>query len=95
MLHLVDELPTPDDSPSVSASGPEGVCPPGLVLCSRTPLTWEFEKALFDVSVLPVMVTPLVDPVVRLQIAPSSYPEPPLPVLPDDDQDPVAQISPG
>ena len=44
--------------------------------------------------ILPVMATPLVDPVVGLPEAPSSYPAPPLPVLSNDDQYPIARISP-
>ena len=91
---LEDEWPTPDDSPSVSASGPEGVSLLGVRPALPDAINLELEKALLDVSVLPVMVTPLVDPVVRSQEAPSSYPEPPLPGMPDDDQDPAAQISP-
>ena len=90
---LEDELPTPDDSPSMSASDPESVCLPGV--CSAPPdiLDLELEKALPDVSILPVMVTPIVDPVVGLPGAPSSYQTPPLPILPNDDQDPIPQIS--
>ena len=45
----------------------------------------ELEKALLSVSVLPVMVTPIVDPVEVFPVVPSSYPEPPLLVLPNDD----------
>ena len=91
---LEDELPTPDDSPSGSASGPEGVCLPGVRPALPDAFDLELGKALLDVSILPVMVTPLVDPVVGLPEAPSSYPAPPLPGLPDDDQDPIARISP-
>ena len=42
------------------------------------------------------MVTPIVDPPVGLRGGggPSSYPEPPLPVLPNDDPDPISRISP-
>ena len=54
----------------------------------------ELEKALLSVSVLPVMVTPIVDPVVVSPVAPSLYQEPPLPVLPDDDPGATSRISP-
>ena len=37
---MEDELPTPDDSPSGSASGPEGFVFWGFILRFRTPLTW-------------------------------------------------------
>ena len=85
---LEDELPTPDDSPSVSASDPERVCLPGVRPAPPDIIDLELEKALLDVSILPVMVTPIVDPVVGLPGAPFAYPAPPLPVLPNDDQDP-------
>ena len=87
---LEDELPTPDDSPSGSASGPEGVCLPGVRPALPDAFDLELEKALLDVPILPVMVTPLVDPVVGLPEAPSSYPAPPRPELPDDNPDPIA-----
>ena len=61
---LEDELSTRDDSPSTDAPGPERVCllkvrpaPPDII-------DFELEKALFQLSILPVMVTPIVDPVV-------------------------------
>ena len=47
----------------------------------------DLEKALLSASILPVMVTPIVDPVVGFPVALSSYPEPPLPVMPNDDPD--------
>ena len=60
-----------------------GVCPAHPAV-----LDLELEKVFLDVSILPVMVTPIVDPVVGLPEAPSSYPAPPLPVLPNDNPDP-------
>ena len=45
-------------------------------------------------SVLPVMVTHIVDPEVVYLVAPSSYQEPPFPVLPDDDPGAASRISP-
>ena len=57
-------------------------------------LDFELQKALLDVSIRPVMVTPIVGPVVGLPDAPCSYPAPCLPVLQNDDQDPMPQISP-
>ena len=90
---LEDELPTPEDSMLVSS--PEGIRRLGI---RPTPLDMadlELEKALLSVSVLPVMVTPIVDPVVVFPVVPSSYPEPPLPVLPnDDDPGVMSRISP-
>ena len=66
----------------MSASGPEGVCLPGVRPAPPDILDLELEKVLLDVSILPVMVTPIVNPVVGIPGAPSSYPAPPLPVLP-------------
>ena len=67
---LEDELPTPDDSPSGGASGPEGVCFPGVRPAPPDAFDLKLEKALLDVSILPVMVTPFVDPVVGVPEAP-------------------------
>ena len=60
---LEDELPTPDDSPSMVDSDPERVCLPGVRPAPLDILDLELEKALLDVSILPVMVTSIVDPV--------------------------------
>ena len=62
--NLKDELPTSDDSPSMSVSDPVGICLPGVRPVLPDILDLELQKALLDVSVLPVMVTPIVDPVV-------------------------------
>ena len=45
-------------------------------------------------SVLPVVVTPLVEPVEAFPVAPSMHPEPPVPVLPDDDPGATSRVSP-
>ena len=73
----------------LGASSPEGVRLPGARLADP-----ELEKALLSVSVLPVMVTPLVEPVKAFPVAPSTYPEPPVPVQPDDDQGAMSRVSP-
>ena len=91
---LEDELPTPEDFPFVSDSSPEGVRLPGVRPVPPDVIDLELEKALLSVSILPVMVTPIVDHVVGFPGAPSSYPEPPLPVMPNDDPDPMSRISP-
>ena len=54
----------------------------------------ELAKALLDVSVLPMMITPIVDPVVDSVVSPAAYPEPPLPVILVDVPVPVAASSP-
>ena len=78
---LEDELPTPADSPvsvavrSAVAAVPE-VCP---VLKGGFDL--ELAKALLDVSVMPMMVTLIVDPVVDSMVSPAVYQVPPLPVV--------------
>ena len=69
----------------MSASGPEEICPPGVRPALPDVLDLELQKALLDVSVLPVVVTPLVDPVVT---------RPPLPVPQSNDQDPIPWVSP-
>ena len=57
-------LPTPEDSMFPSDSSPEGVRLPGVSPTPPDIADLELEKALLSVSVLPVMVTPIVDPVV-------------------------------
>ena len=94
---LEDELPTPEDSMLVSIysdSSPEGVRIPGVRPAPLDIADLELEKALLSVSILPVIVTPIVDPVVVFLVAPCSYPEPPLPVMPDDDPGAMSRISP-
>ena len=86
---LVDELPTPEDFMLFSDSSPEGVCFPGVRVAIAD---LELEKTLLSMSVLPVIVTPIVDPEVVSPVAPSSYEEPPLPVLPDDDPGATSRI---
>ena len=54
----------------------------------------ELAKALLDVSVIPLMITPVVDPVVDSVGSPAAYPEPPLPVVLVDIPMPVAASSP-
>ena len=54
----------------------------------------ELEKALLSVCVLPVMVTPLMEPVEAFPVAPSTYPEPPVPVQLDADPGATSRVSP-
>ena len=54
----------------------------------------ELQRALLDVSVPPVMVTPIVDPVVGRPDTPCSYPAPPLPVRKNIDHYPTPTKSP-
>ena len=85
---LQDELPTPEDSMLLSYSSPEGVRLPRV---RPAPADLALKKALISVSVLPVMVTPLVE---AFPVAPSTYPEPLVPVLPDDDPGATSRVSP-
>ena len=55
---LEDELSTPDDSPSTGVIWPEEVFLPDV-------LDFELEKALLQLSILSMMVSPIVDPVVE------------------------------
>ena len=61
--HLEDELPTPDGSPSTDA-----VKPGEVVLLDVGPaprdVNLEVARALLKVAVLPLMVTPIIDPAV-------------------------------
>ena len=91
---LEDELPMPEDSPLVGNSSPEEARPLGVRPAIRDIVDLEFEKALLCVSVLPKMVTPLEEPVEGFPMAPSSYPEPPVPVLSYVDPDASSRSSP-
>ena len=91
---LEDELPTPDDSMLLNDYSPEGARLPGV---HPTPLDLaylELERALLSVSILPAMVTPLEEPVEVFPVAPSTYPEPPVPVQPDVDPGVASRVSP-
>ena len=72
----------------------KGVCLPGVRPAPPDLTDLELEKALLSVSVLPVMVTPLVAPVEGFPVAPSTYPEPPVPVQPDADPGATSRVSP-
>ena len=86
---LEDELPTPDDSPSMDVVQPGEVALPEVCPVPWGGIDLELAKALLDVSVLPMMVTPIVEHVVESVGSPALYPEPPFPVLPVDEQVPV------
>ena len=91
---LEDELPTHEDSLLLCDSSPDGVRLPGVRPTPPDLADLELEKALLSVSVLPVMVTPLVDPVEVFPVAPSTYLEPPVPVQPDTDPGATSRVSP-
>ena len=91
---LEDELPTPEDSMLLNGSSPEGVRLPRVRPATPDLADLELEKALLSMSVLPVMVTPLEEPVEVFPVAPSTYPEPPVPVQPDADPGAMSRISP-
>ena len=52
----------------------------------------ELVKALLGVLVVPMMITPIVDPVVYSVVSPAAYPEPPLPVVLVDKPVPVLRV---
>ena len=78
---LEDELPTPDGSPSTDAVKPGEV----VIL--------EVGPAPREVAVLPLMVTPIMDPVAEPSVTPALYPVPPIPVMAVSDQVPVLVVS--
>ena len=77
---LKDELPTPEVSMLIGDSSPEGVRLPGISVTPPDDSDSELEDELLNVSALPAIVSPLVEPVEALPVAPSAYPEPPVPV---------------
>ena len=86
---LEAELPTPEGSMLIGDSSPEGVRLTPLDLADL-----ELEEELLSVSVLPAIVTPLVEPVEAFPVAPSAYPEPPVPVQPDTAPCATSRFSP-
>ena len=56
--------------------------------------TFQIKYLSIYLSILPVMVTPLEEPVEVFLVAPSTYPEPPVPVLPYDVPDAPSKVSP-
>ena len=78
----------------LSGSSPEGVRLPRVRPAPPDLADLELEKVLLSVSVLPVMVTPLAEPVEVFPVAPSTYPEPPVPFQPDADPDAMSRVSP-
>ena len=91
---MIHELPTPDDSPDSVA-----VCSAGAAVLEDCPaprggFDLELVKALLDVSVVPMIITQIVNPVVDSMMSPAAYPEPPLPVVLVDVPVPVAESSP-
>ena len=89
-----DELPTPDDSPGSVAVCSAGATVPDVCPVPRGGFYIELAKALLDVSVVPMMITPIVDTVVDSMVSPATYPEPPFPVVLVDIPVPVAESSP-
>ena len=88
---LEDELSTPDGSPSTDVVKPGEVVLPEICPALWGGIAFDLVKALLEVSVLPPMVTPIVDPVVESLGTPALYPEPPLPELSVDEQVPVLE----
>ena len=91
---LEDELPIPEVSPLFHDSSPQGVRLPEVGPVPRNIMDVELEKALLSMSILPVMVMPLKEPVEVFPVALSTYPEPPVPVLPYDDPGVPSRVSP-
>ena len=91
---LEDELPTPEDSPLLHDSKPTGVRLSGVRPVPRDLVDIELEKVLLSGSILPAMVMPLEEPVEVFPVAPSTYPEPPVPVLLYDDPGAPSRVSP-
>ena len=78
----------------IGDSSPDGVRLPEVSLAPLDLADLELEEELLSVSVLPVIVTPLVEPVEAFPVAPSAYPEPPVPVQPDATPCAMSRVSP-
>ena len=89
---LDDELPTLDGSPSTDAVKPGEVVIPKVGPVPRE-VDLELARALLEVGILPLMVTPIIDPVVESSVTPALYPVYPIPVMSASDQVPVLVAS--
>ena len=78
----------------LSVVGSAGAVEPEVRPTPRGGFDIELAKALLDVLVVPMMITPIVDPVVDSMVSPAEYMEPPLPVVLVDIPVPVAESSP-
>ena len=85
-MDLEDELPTPDGSPSTDAVKPGEVVITEVGPAPRGGVDLELAQALLEVAVLPMMVTPIMDPVVESSVTPALYLVPPILVLSVNDQ---------
>ena len=74
-----------------------GVAPLGEVVlpeiypAPRGGVDLELAQTLLEVAVLPMIVTPIMDPVVESSVTPALYPVPPIPVLSVNEQVPVLE----
>ena len=75
----------------MDAVKPGEVVLPEVCPAPRGGIDLELAKALLEVSILPMMVTPILDPVVESSGTPALYPEPPIHVLSVDEQVPVLE----
>ena len=91
--NLEDELPTPDGSPSTDAVKPGEVVLREVCPAPQGGVDLELAHALLEVAMLPMMVTPIMDPVVESSVTPALYPVPPIPVLYANDPVPVLVAS--
>ena len=92
-MDLEDELPTSDGSPSTDAVKPGEIVIPEVGPAAWGGVVLELAQALLEVAVLPMTVTPIMDPVVESSVTPALYPVPPIPVLSVNDQVPVLVAS--
>ena len=84
---LEDELLTPVGSPSTDISK-------SVPTSTSSGVDLELARALMEIGVLPVMVTPIVDPEVGSSMTPAEYPVPPIPELSVVDSVPLEVASP-
>ena len=78
---LEDKLPEPGYSTILPDASLDGVRPPGGCSAPQDLVDLELEKALLCVSAIPAMLSPIEEPVISDSVAPSTYTEPPVPVL--------------
>ena len=86
--------PPPEDSMVIGGARPEGVALSELSVAPPDDSGTDLEDELLNISPLPTIVSPLMEPVEALPVSPSLYLEPPVPAQPDPVPSVESQVLP-
>ena len=93
-MDLEDELPTPTDSPLSGVVRSAVTEEPQVRPMLEDGFYLELAKALLDVSVMPMMITPINDPIMSPVVSPAAYTVPLIPTESMDERVPLLAASP-